>query len=216
MNGASEETKRNNKGMIMVEKWYALADIETVTTEGKSIWIRSGDVLTEEGFEAQIEVSRLHPSWIAFHQGDATVLVNENDVMPVEPTTQRCEYVNYAYPHPGCAEFGPPDEIGCGRMAVKTVERSGMFGTERMRVCGEHHEFLRGAAEEAGERFASYDEVLPRNTDPMDDEDGWRYLQDAIRHAFGVIGPRNCYACYCDDYDWQSPVEDDEIMEEPK
>lgn len=33
-----------------------------------------------------------------------------------------CQMVHYGYPHPGCAEFAPPDEIPCGREATHRVE----------------------------------------------------------------------------------------------
>lgn len=32
-----------------------------------------------------------------------------------------CQRVMYGYPHPGCAEFAPPDEIPCGHEATRRV-----------------------------------------------------------------------------------------------
>lgn len=34
---------------------------------------------------------------------------------------RECSHVDYGYPHPGCAEFGPPDEFSCTKQSTIRV-----------------------------------------------------------------------------------------------
>lgn len=57
-----------------------------------------------------------------------------------------CEFTMTGYPHPGCAEFGPPDEMVCTAPATKRATWTSHMNpapphasyTESMLVCDEH------------------------------------------------------------------------------
>jgi hypothetical protein len=77
---------------------------------------------------------------------------------------RRCEWIDYCYPHPGCAEFGPPDEISCSDRATRRVVFADPFVhpddvAEAESWVDPHVSTLLCCAEHA-ERFASDPETI--------------------------------------------------------
>lgn len=94
----------------------------------------------EDGMEAD-DGQRWCQVHHAGHQAAEAVL----DGLEADGILQRvveCEWVDYGYPHPGCAEFGPPDEIGCSVPATHEASWLDFDGyevwTERRRLCARH------------------------------------------------------------------------------
>ena len=55
-----------------------------------------------------------------------------------ETVAPGCMYVWSGYPHPGCAEFAPPDEWHCPKKATHRMTLVGPYGPELLLACCEH------------------------------------------------------------------------------
>lgn len=132
--------------------------------------------------------------------------MNETTTAPDEP--MKCGYEGSGYPHPGCAEFGPPDTWSCDNDAVTLlIWDEPQWGTSWILMCAEHDRDARDdiekdempvdcfSIEEYGGRDGVRQLLVERVTVTSPDE-GYEFLGILRDSWVGVHDPNHCYSCY--------------------